>query len=90
MCVDRFMKIEELPTGKGLADIVFVPKKNTAYPAIIIELKWDKDVSDAIDQINDKKYESVLADYVGEVIKVGINYDAEKKIHSCKIEKKQF
>ncbi len=87
VCVDRFMKIEELPTGKGLADVVFVPKKNTAYPAIIIELKWDKDENGAMDQINDRKYETALSGYVGEIVKVGISYDADKKIHSCKIEK---
>ena len=31
----------EFPTGKGFADIVFIPRKNTQNPVIIVELKWD-------------------------------------------------
>ena len=87
VCVDRFMKIEELPSGHGLADVVFVPKKDTAYPAIIIELKWDKDEKEALDQINDKKYDAVLEGYTGGIVKVGISYDTDSKVHSCKIER---
>lgn len=87
VCVDRFMKIEELPSGRGLADVVYIPGRNTAYPAIIIELKWDKDEENAIGQINDRKYEAALGGYTGEIIKVGISYDAVSKLHTCKIEK---
>ena len=87
VCVDRFLKIEELPTGRGLADVVFIPKKDTAYPAIIIELKWDKSEDDALGQIDEKKYHTVLQGYTGKIVKVGINYDSDKKIHSCRIEK---
>ena len=37
--------IRELPTGKGFADICFIPRKIHAdKPAAVIELKWDKDV----------------------------------------------
>ena len=38
-----FKPIRELPTGRGFADFVFVPKpeyKND-YPALIVELKWN-------------------------------------------------
>lgn len=87
VCVDRFMKIEELPSGRGLADLVFVPDRNTAYPAIIIELKWNKDVEKAIEQIDDRKYASLLEGYTGSLLKVAITYDTETKKHSCKIEK---
>ena len=65
--------------------MVFVPSRDTAYPAIIIELKWNKESSDASDQIDDKKYSTVLEGYVGEIVKVGIAYDTASKVHSCKI-----
>jgi hypothetical protein len=87
VCVDRFLRIEELPSGRGLADVVFIPKQDTAYPAIIIELKWDKDEEHAISQIDEKKYAAVLSGYDGDIVKVGINYDSEKKIHSCRIDR---
>ena len=87
VCVDRFLKIEELPGGRGLADVVFIPKRDTAYPAIIIELKWDKDEEQALGQIDEKKYAAVLEGYTGEVVKVGISYDSNRKIHSCRINK---
>ncbi len=83
VCVDRFMKVEELPSGRGLADVVYVPSRDSAYPAIIIELKWDRE--DAYTQIDDRKYQSVLEGYVGEVVKVGITYDAKSKHHECRI-----
>ena len=89
VCVDRFLRIEELPSGKGLADVVFIPKRDTAYPAIIIELKWDKDEEQALGQIDEKKYAAALSGYDGDIVKVGINYDSDKKIHSCRIEKIQ-
>ncbi len=87
VCVDRFLRIEELPSGRGLADVVFIPKRDTAYPAIIIELKWDKDEEQALGQIDEKKYAAALEGYDGDIVKVGINYDSDKKIHSCRIEK---
>ncbi len=87
VCVDRFLKVEELPSGRGLADVVFIPKRDSAYPAIIIELKWDKDEAQAIGQIDEKKYAAALNGYGGDIVKVGINYDSDKKIHSSRIEK---
>ena len=39
----------ELPTGKGFADMVFIPRKRFPdKPALIIELKWNKDAYGAI------------------------------------------
>ena len=54
VCVDRFLKVEERPTGRGLADLVFIPRSDTAYPAIIFELKQNKDDNNALSQINEK------------------------------------
>ena len=39
ICIDYYLKVEELPTGKGIADVVFIPKRDTALPAMIVELK---------------------------------------------------
>lgn len=86
-CVDQYNKIEELPSGHGCADIVYIPKKLSPLPAIIIELKWNKTAAGAIAQIKDRNYPAVLKDFGGELILVGINYDEKTKIHSCIIEK---
>ena len=48
-------------------------------PAMIIELKWDKNVQGAIAQIEDKKYTDALKDYHGNILLVGINYLHYKK-----------
>jgi hypothetical protein len=77
----------EFPTGKGFADVVFLPRKNTDKPAIIVELKWDKSAEGAIKQIKEKKYSKVLEDYSKDVLLVGINYDKESKTHSCIIQR---
>ena len=55
-------------------------------PAAIIELKWDKSVSGALDQIRDKHYVNALKDYHGNLLLVGINYDKATKKHECVIE----
>ena len=56
-------------------------------PAMIIELKWDKNVQGAIAQIEDKKYTDALKDYHGNLILVGINYAKDSKQHTCIMEK---
>ena len=79
--------IRELPTGKGFADICLIPRKLHAdKPAVIIELKKDKNAQGAIEQIKRKNYVKALEDYKGDLLLVGINYDKDKK-HTCVIEK---
>ncbi len=79
--------IRELPTGKGFADICFIPRQlHIDKPAIVIELKKDKDAVGAIEQIKQKNYVKALESYRGNLLLVGINYDKDKK-HSCLIEK---
>ena len=56
-------------------------------PAMIIELKWDKNVQGAIAQIEDKKYTDALKDYHGNILLVGINYNKKTKEHTCFIKK---
>lgn len=81
--------IRELPTGKGFADIVFVPRRHADRPALIVELKWDKSAGGAIQQIKEKQYPNALKDYEGNLLLVGVNYDKNSKKHECIIEKYQ-
>ena len=84
-----FKPIRELPTGRGFADFVYIPKPEyrNDYPALIVELKWNQDVQTALKQIRDKKYPSSILNYTGEILLVGINYDKNSKEHQCLIER---
>ena len=77
----------ELPTGKGFADLVLIPRKNVESPAIVLELKYNCDADSAIDQIHRRQYPAKVAQHTGDLLLVGINYDKEKKTHECQIEK---
>ena len=80
--------VRELPAGKGFADVCFIPRKmHLDKPAVIIELKWDKDAKGALSQIKDKQYVDALKEYQGNLLLAGINYDKATKMHSCVIEK---
>lgn len=81
----KYIMHRELATGKGFADIVFIPRKNIDSPAIVVELKYNQSADTAITQIKTKQYTEKIAEYTGEIILVGINYD-EQKGHSCIIE----
>ena len=77
----------ELAGGKGFADLVFIPRKKfPEKPAIVVELKWDKDVDGAIAQIKNKEYCRSLEEYRGNVLLVGVNYNRKTKVHECVIE----
>jgi hypothetical protein len=77
----------EYATGKGFADIVLIPRKNVDSPAIVIELKYDKTVGTAIEQIKQKQYPSKVAQYADVLLLVGITYERESKRHECRIER---
>ena len=85
-CVDEFLRIDELPSGRGYADVVFIPKKVSSMPLILIELKWNKTDIGAISQIKKNDYPQALKDYGGDILMVGINYDVKTHKHTCKIE----
>lgn len=85
--IDEYTRIRELPTGKGFADIVYIPRKHSEKPAMIVELKYDKSAEGAIAQIKEKKYVESLKEYQGNLLLVGINYDKDTKKHTCFIEK---
>ena len=79
--------VRELPTGKGYADLVYLPKPGVNKPALLIELKYDKSAQTAITQIKEKNYLLFFKDYKGEVLLVGINYSKDTKTHQCIIER---
>lgn len=85
-CFDRsevdlpnVLAIQELLTGEGFTDVVFIPRQKSRRPAMVIELKYDQTAESAIDQIKKKKYTSVLSDYRGELLFVGITYDKKQR-----------
>ena len=77
----------EYATGKGYADLVMIPRRNVSKPALVIELKFGHSADTALDQSRRKDYPAKIAEYTGEILLVGINYDKETKQHSCKIER---
>lgn len=87
--------IQELDTGKGYADIAYLPSpKFPEKPALLIELKYDKTAQTAADQIRDRNYPQKLEHYEGNLLLVSVNYDKEiassdssYKRHTCRIEK---
>ncbi len=83
----EYTKIREFPTGKGFADIVYLPKKYSDKPAMVVELKYDVSAEGAIAQIKEKKYVESLKEYRGNLLLVGINYEKESKKHTCVIER---
>ena len=84
-----FKPVRELPTGLGFADFVFIPKPEykSTYPALVIELKWDKATEAAIQQIKNKRYPESVLDYTGDILLIGINYNKGTKEHRCLIER---
>ena len=83
--LNKYTVIKEMTTGKGFADVVFIPFVPD-IPAMIIELKRNGSAESAMNQIKEKKYFDSLSHYSGNLLFVGINYDEESKTHTCKIE----
>lgn len=82
-----FKPKRELPAGRGFADFVFIPRPEyrNEYPALVVELKWNKNAQTALQQIKDKKYPDSIKEYTGNVLLVAINYSKSKQ-HECVIE----
>lgn len=88
--VNEYTLIREMPAGKGYADIVFLPRRNSDKPAMLVELKYNQSARSAIAQIKDRQYSKALEEYKGKLLLVGINYDKETKVHQCEIEKMEW
>ena len=84
--LNKYTVIKEMTTGKGFADVVFIPFK-VNLPAMIIELKRNDSAESALKQIREKKYFDSLSAYSGDLLFVGINYDEKTKTHECEIER---
>jgi len=84
---NQYEFIREFPAGKGYADIVLIPRPGVDKPAVVLELKWNKSADTAMRQIRQRNYAGPLANFSGEVVLVGINYDKRTKVHTCDIEK---
>lgn len=78
--------INELPAGKGYADVAFIPYKPN-IPALNIELKKDDTVDAAIRQTRDRKYHDALEKYKDNLLLVAVCYDSKTKEHFCRIER---
>lgn len=79
--------IMELPSGKGFADVVYLPRRNADKPALLVELKWNESARGAIEQIRERQYTAWLEGYTGDILLVGVCYDRKRKKHECVIEK---
>ena len=84
--INYYSIFSEFPSGKGFADMVFLPYKHVNKPLIVIELKKNDTPKSAIAQIKEKKYSESLKKYSGDILLVGITYDDSKK-HYCRIER---
>lgn len=86
---DHYVQFEELPAGEGFADVAYLPCHDSGWPALIIELKWNKSAKGAIDQILNKKYANVVENFGTDILLVGINYDKDapsgRRKHTCSI-----
>jgi len=86
--------LPEVDTGKGFADLILIPSpKYPDKPALVVELKYNKDAEGAIAQIKRQNYPDRLEHYKGNILLVGINYDKDIpsnnpqfKHHTCVIE----
>ncbi|MBQ7166897.1 MAG: PD-(D/E)XK nuclease domain-containing protein, partial [Treponema sp.] len=83
--LNKYTIIKEMTTGKGFADVVFIPFVPN-HPAMIIELKRNGSTESALAQIREKRYFDSLSAYSGDLLFVGVNYDEAAKTHECKIE----
>lgn len=89
VCVDEYAEIQELPTGHGFADLVYLPRAGSSLPVLLIELKWNETEDGAISQIKERKYPKILEGLKKDILLVGISYSGKdpNKKHTCKIEK---
>lgn len=84
--LNEYTVVREMTSGKGFADVVYIPFREN-IPAMIIELKRNGSPESAVNQIKDKQYFASLSHYQGNLLFVGINYDEKKKLHACRIER---
>ena len=88
---EHYVQFEELPSGEGYVDIAYIPKHDSDWPALVVELKWNESAEGAVSQILRKKYPESLKSFGNEIVLVGISYDKDApggdKKHHCRIMK---
>ena len=83
--LNNYTVIKEASAGKGIADVLYIPiNSDDEHPAVIIELKYERSTSKALEQIKNKEYFRPFDDYKGKILLVAINYK-KNKTHSCRI-----
>ena len=89
-CTERdYECYRELQSGKGSADLIYVPKRNINLPILLIEFKYGQSADEAMNQIKEKEYfrRYIDGDYPNDILLIGINYNPKTKEHECLIEK---
>lgn len=85
-CLREYYYVRKEDTcATGRADITYTPKDSSHMP-IVIELKADDSVDNAIRQIKERDYSDVFKGYKGKVLLLGIAYDSNSLKHDSKIE----
>ena len=86
MLDDYYIMHPNMESGYGRADIIFTPR-NKAWAGYILELKRantndiEKEAEKAFNQIEDKKYETLLKkNGVKDIVKIGLVFDGKKAI----------
>ena len=85
---DEYLQLEEVGGGTGYADIVYIPRKYSDMPLLIIELKKDDTPENAIKQIREKNYAAPHEDMDVDILLIAVTYDSNDpaKTHRCVIE----
>ena len=90
---DNYRVEREERAGIGYVDFIFYPETDRNADGIILELKVDHTLEEAIQQIREKQYALRFRErlgekrkYTGRVLGVGIGYDKAGKTHRCKVE----
>ena len=83
---DYYRMIPNPETGYGRADIVLIPR-NKKWSGYVLELKraktknLEKEAEKALEQIENKKYETILInEEIKEIIKIGLVFDGKKAV----------
>ena len=85
--LDDYYEMKPNPeTGYGRADIVLIPR-NKKWSGYVLELKraktknLEKEAEKALEQIEEKKYDTILiSEGIKEIIKIGLVFDGKKAV----------
>jgi hypothetical protein len=83
--VDDWACMDEMPSGHGYADVAYLPRRGSGKPALLVELKWDRPVSAAVDQVLARDYPQALRGLGVPILVVAVTYDSKTKEHACRI-----